>query len=107
VRRRRRDAEVPGGQVPGDGTHQAADQDGQREDGLDVSQGDELANGVGYRRSAQQGAEKLESADDDHRLHRGHRTRRNDRRHDVGGIMKAVGVVEKKDDGDSDYRQYQ
>jgi hypothetical protein len=53
------------------------------------------------------GPEELESADDDHRLHGRHRARRDDRRHDVGSVMKAVGIVEKEDDGDSRDRQNQ
>ena len=79
-----------------------ADEDRQREYGQDAVQRDELADGVGYRRAAEQGAEKLENADDDNRLRRRHGARGDDRGDDVGGVVKAVGVVEQQHDDHGD-----
>ena len=105
VRRGGGNPEIPGDEVPDDGAEQPADQDRQRKRRQDAVQRDELADGVGHRRAAEQRAEKFEDADDDDRLHRRHGARGDHGGDDVGGVVKAVGVIEQQHDDDRDDRQ--
>ena len=62
----------------------------------------ELADGVGYGGTTEQGAQKFERRNDDDGLYRGHCPRGDDCCDDVGGIMKTIGVIEYQYNDDRD-----
>ncbi len=67
---------------------------------------DELADGIGHRRAAEDRPEELEDGDDDHRLDRRQGPRGDGGGDDVGGVVEAVGVVEQQNDHNGDIDQY-
>jgi hypothetical protein len=71
--------------------------------GVNGRQVDELADRVGHRRPPEQGSEEFENPDDHDRLGRRHCPRSDDGRHDVRGIVKAVGVIEEQHDHNGRY----
>ena len=99
VRGARRDAEVPGGEVPHDGADEGGEHDRQ---GDEVGVDEAFADGLGDA-GVDERAEQVEPGgheDGDARRERARRHRGGDR---VGGVVEAVGVVEdERQDDDRD-----
>ena len=95
------DTKPPGGQIPEDGTEDAAQQYRNGRKRIEITNLNELANGVGYRRAAKHRPQEFERGDDDDRLDRRHGTRGDHSSNDIGCVVEAVGVIEYQhyDDG--------
>ena len=99
VRGRRRDAEPPGDQVPGDRTDQAGED---RRGGDDARIDDPLGHGGGHG-DRDEGAGEIENCGDADSHLRLQRACRDGGRHRVGGVVEAVREVEHECDGHDEH----
>jgi glycosyltransferase involved in cell wall biosynthesis len=104
VGRASRQTDVPGDQVPDDG----ADQRGEDDVGVDLSDVEQAAaDGFGHRGTEGKRRDEVPKGSPDDALHRRQHARRNHRGDRIGGVVKAVDVVEGEGDGDDKNRQQQ
>jgi len=96
-----RDAEVPGAEVPGDSRGEQGEHHHQATPGVDVDQQfhrQQVDDGVGHPDAAEQHAEKVEDAGEDHCQVRRHRIGVDHCCHRVGGVVEAVDELETEDE---------
>ncbi len=94
-------AEVPGAQVPGDGRRQHGEHHRKPAAGIDIDQqfdGQQMDDGVGDAHAAQQHAQKIEDAGQDHREVGRHGLGVDDGCHGVRRVMKTVDEFEGQDE---------
>ncbi len=110
VRARRRDAEVPGAQVPGDGRGQQREDHGQAVPGVDIDQQldrQQVNDGVGHPHAAQQHAEEVEDPGEEHSQVWRHGFGIDDGGYRVGGVMKAIDELEGEHEGQGEQQAHQ
>ena len=97
MRRTRRNAEHPGGDVPGDGADQRAQDDARIDDpGID----DPGPQGLRHMEAEEQEGDEVEERRPEHRVLRAQHPRRDDGGDGIGRVVQAVEEVEEQGDGD-------
>ncbi|MNN02068.1 hypothetical protein D3C81_1147070 [compost metagenome] len=106
----RRNAEVPGAQVPGNGGGEQGENHGQSMTGVHIDQHlhrQQVNDGIRHADTAEQHAKEVEHPGEEHRQVRGHGFGINDCSNRVSGVMKAIDELEGEYEGQSEQQAHQ
>ncbi|MNP35930.1 hypothetical protein D3C76_1292830 [compost metagenome] len=106
----RRNAEVPGAQVPGDGGGEQGENHGQSMTGVHIDQHlhrQQVNDGISHADTAEQHAKEVEHPGEEHRQVRGHGFGINDCSNRVSGVMKAIDELEGEYEGQGEQQAHQ